>query len=109
MLNLLKTSKTGTVYLYLVCMTLQVLASAAVELSQPKEAESSGPVLKEVRERRERGSDQVTHSTSRMHPALMRKPWEGIIKERLKAKTRIISKASSGTSLLGTSEIRTPL
>ena len=107
-----KPSKAGIAYLYLVCTTLQVLASAAVELSQPKEVESSGPALKEVRGRREGGSDQVPQSAFRMHPALMRKPWEVIIKERLKAKTRIISKVTmhySGTSLLRTSEIGTPL
>ena len=74
------------------CMPLQVLALAAVELSQPKEAESSDPALKEVRGRREGGSDQTPQAASRMQPTLMRKPWEDIIKERLKAKTRIISK-----------------
>ena len=71
-----------------------MLASAAVELSQPKEAESSGPALKEVRGKREEGGGPKP--VSRMHPhppfSLIHKPWEDIIKERLKAKTKIISK-----------------
>ena len=65
-----------------------------MELSQPKEAESSGPALKEVRVKREEGGRP--QPVSRMHPhppsSLIHKPWEDIIKERLKAKTKIISK-----------------
>ena len=72
-----------------------------MELSQPKEEESSsGPVLKEVRGRGGRegqGCNQVP-SASQMHHPLMRKPWEDIIKERLKARTKIISKVGTCTS-----------
>ena len=73
-----------------------MLASAAVELSQPKGVESSGPALKEVRGR-EGGGPQQPVPPSPSPSSLVHKPWEDIIKERLKAKTKIISKVSNST------------
>lgn len=63
-----------------------------MELSQPKEGESSDRALKEVRGRGERGQDSNQVSSASIHDPVMRKPWEDIIKERLKTKTKIISK-----------------
>ena len=63
-----------------------------MELSQPKGAESSGPALTEVRGREGGGPQQPAPPSSLVH-----KPWEDIIKERLKAKTKIISKVSNST------------
>lgn len=61
-----------------------MLSAAAMELSKPTE-ESSFNVKK---------GDRAGHVTDRGGRSLLRKPWEEIIRERVKAKTRLISKVT---------------
>ena len=72
-------------------MLVQVLAKAAMELSQPTEdcdILSKKKVLKE-KEREGNGGNLASRLLGR---PLLRKPWEEIVRDRVKAKTRIISK-----------------
>ena len=72
-------------------LNVQVLATAAVELSQPTEDSGSLSVKKELKGMEKWGDGGSLTSRLLGHPQL-RKPWEEIVRERVKSKTRLISK-----------------